>query len=344
MGGERDDVHRPGRDEREVRAEQDEMEHAASVAQHAVRQDLHQVERRQVAQHPPAQRDQPAVLEHAYLAPVLGLDVRRRLLERKRLRLEDCAAAALHHQVRQREIVAEARVDLDVVASPHRVDRTVPARHRAEPRLALAQLQLVAPVGALLVRAFRGFEPQLAAHVRDVGVREVAHEPAQGERRPHGVGIGECDHVTARLANREVLSRDLASPWRAEQPDARLVLRDTRDGVVGRIGRRVGRDDDLELVGRVVELEQVLEPAFDHALLVVRRNDHGHGRELAALTDGARAQARGERGGGGVPDMGPRKRAERRPEEQLHDDHSNRANRSQSAVSPSPRSNETGGS
>ena len=43
------------------------------------------------------------------------------------------------------------------------------------------------------------------------------------------------------------------------------MLRDTLDELVGRVGRRVGGDDDLELVGRVVELEQVLEPALDHA-------------------------------------------------------------------------------
>ena len=83
----------------------------------------------------PLQHDQPAVLEHPHLAPVLALVRRRRLLGRDRCRLVDGPAAVLDHQVRQREIVAEARVDLDVLRAAHRVDRAVPACHRAELRL-----------------------------------------------------------------------------------------------------------------------------------------------------------------------------------------------------------------
>src|SRR3712207_8828377 len=56
------------------------------------------------------------------------------------------------------EVVAVARVDVDVVRAAHRVDRAVAARDRAEPRLALAQPQLVAPVRALAVRPVRSEE------------------------------------------------------------------------------------------------------------------------------------------------------------------------------------------
>ena len=44
------------------------------------------------------------------------------------------------------------------------------------------------------------------------------------------------------------------------------------------IGGRVGGDDELELVGRIVEREQVLEPPLDHRLLVVGGDDHRHVR------------------------------------------------------------------
>ena len=56
------------------------------------------------------------MLEHADLAPVLVLDVPGRLLPRDRLGLDDGPAAALNEQVREGEVVPEARVELDVVA------------------------------------------------------------------------------------------------------------------------------------------------------------------------------------------------------------------------------------
>ena len=51
------------------------MQQAARVAEMPVREDLEQIRRPEPAQHLPAQHDQPAVLEHAHLAPVLVLDV-----------------------------------------------------------------------------------------------------------------------------------------------------------------------------------------------------------------------------------------------------------------------------
>ena len=92
------------------------------------------------------------MLEHPHLAPVLVLEIARRLLEGERVGRVDGPAPTLHHHVRKREVVAEPRVDLDVVGAPHGVDRAVAAGHRSEPGLLLAQPQLVAPVGALEVR------------------------------------------------------------------------------------------------------------------------------------------------------------------------------------------------
>ena len=116
-----------------------------------MRDHLDEVAERQALQHRAAQRDFPAVLEHAHLAPVLGLVRGRRLLERARLGLVDRPPARLHHPVGQGEVVAPLRVDLDVVGAADCVDRAVPAGDRAEPRLGLPLDELVAPVDAFSV-------------------------------------------------------------------------------------------------------------------------------------------------------------------------------------------------
>jgi hypothetical protein len=178
LAGQRRPIDVSSSGKRGARAEQREVQEAAPVAKHPVRDDLAEVEQVEPAQHPATERDQPAVLEHAHLAPVLRLDLGRRLLERDRLGLVDRATPALHHQVRQRQVVPEAWIDLDVVRAPHGIDRAVAARDGAERRFRLPQAQLVAPVGALPVRAVRGLEPELAADIPDLGIVEVADELA----------------------------------------------------------------------------------------------------------------------------------------------------------------------
>ena len=158
------------------------MEDAAAVAQQAVRHDLGQVAGRQAAEHRAPQGDLPAVLEHAHLAPVLGLVRRGRLLECVRGGLVHGAPARLHHPVGKREVVPPARVDLDVVRAVERVDRAVAARDRAEPRLGLAQLHLVAPVDALPVR--RRPRPRAAAARRRTRRRGRRGSRRAGAARP----------------------------------------------------------------------------------------------------------------------------------------------------------------
>ena len=269
-----------------------------------MRDDLEPVQRPEPAQHPAAQHDQPAVLEHPHLAPVLGLVRRRRLLERLRGGLVDGAAAALHHQVRQRQVVAEARVDLDVVLPPHRVDRAVAAGDRAEPRLGVAHGHLVAPVDALLVRAVGGQEPEPPADVRDVGVGERAHEHAQRVGRPGAVRVGERDDLARRSA-----ARRGPAPRPCRRADSRSPATPGYCSAISsvRSRRRVGGDDDLQLVARVVELEQVLDPPRDRRLLVVGGDDHRHRRLEVGLR--ARAAARRARAAPRTPDRG---RASRR--------------------------------
>ena len=72
----------------------------------------------------------------------------------------------------------------------------------------------------------------------------------------------------------------------------------------------------LELVGRVVEREQVLEPPLDHRLLVVGGDDHGHLRLDRLLADAPRANARECGGRERVDGVRPEERAEREPEEE----------------------------
>ena len=228
-----------------------------AVAEQPVRDDLERVQRPEPAQHLAAQHDQPAVLEHAHLAAVLGLVRRRRLLPRVRRRLVDGAPPALHHQVRQRQVVPEARVDLDVVAAAHGVDRAVAARDRAEPRLGAAHAHLVAPVEAFAVRAVGLQDLQLAADVRDVGIGEDADELPQRVGRPRRVRIREGHDLAVGLADGPVLRGHLAAARVRDHDDARVLQGD----LLGAVGRRIGRDDDLQLVLRVVELEQVLDRA-----------------------------------------------------------------------------------
>ena len=290
----------------------------AAVAEQPVRDHLDQVAERQPLQHRAAQRDLPAVLEHPHLAPVLGLVRRRRLLERARRRLVDRAPPRLHHPVGKREVVAPLRVDLDVVGPAHRVDRAVPARDRAEPRLRLALGQLVAPVEALLVRAVGRLEHEPAADVCDVRVGEVRDELPERVGSPGRVRVGEGDDLAARLAHGPVLGGDLAPAGVHDQPHA---ITEALDELVRAVGRGVGGDDELQLVGRVVEREQVLEPAFDHGLFVVGGDDHGHARLDRLLAHASGADARKRSGPERVGGVRPEERPEREPEEDLDHQH-----------------------
>jgi hypothetical protein len=67
-----------------------------------------------------------------------------------------------------------------------------------------------------------------------------------------------------------MLRRHLSLARALEQAHARLPRRDRADDRIGSIRRTVGGDDNLEPIGRVVELEQVLETPTDDRLLVVR--------------------------------------------------------------------------
>ena len=162
----------------------------------------------------------------------------------------------------KREVVPEARVDLDVVAAAQRVDRAVAAGDRAEARLLLAQPELVAPVDALLVRARR--RPRAAAGRRRRRRRD-RRGCATSCRSASGAQVAfASENATISLvglAHRAVLRGDLAAARAVEQADARLARRHGLDELVRPVGRRVRGDDDLELVAGIVEREQVRRAA-----------------------------------------------------------------------------------
>src|SRR4051794_36310107 len=139
LGREHHRVHPAVRGESDRGAEQDDVQQPGRVAEVPVRDQLDEVPERLAAQHLPPQDDQPAVLEHAHLAPELRLVRRRRLLRRDRVRLVDRAPATLDEQVGEREVVAEPRVDFDVVAPPQGVDRPEAAGRGVQQRLLRAQ-------------------------------------------------------------------------------------------------------------------------------------------------------------------------------------------------------------
>ncbi len=103
------------------------------AAYYPVRDELRRVQRTGRAKGAPGED----VAERAGDRPHLAACTRssgfgRRLLGRYRLGLVHGAPPALHHQVREAKVVAEARIDLDVVRAAHRVDRAVAAGDRAE--------------------------------------------------------------------------------------------------------------------------------------------------------------------------------------------------------------------
>ncbi len=206
-----------------------------------------------------------------YSASFVGVGTSKAL----RLGVVDGAAPALHHQVREREVVTEARIDLDVVRATYRIDRPVAARDRPEPRLLLAQPDLVAPVGALAVAA--------------VGRASARGAPPR-TRRPGQRSCGRACGARPTPTSRSRPKRRRSPPAsRAPRGPAPRPCRRGGSGSASRrsnpstissrpVARRVGGDDELEPLARIVEREQVLEPPRDHRLLVVGGDDHGHGR------------------------------------------------------------------
>ena len=97
--------------------------------------------------------DQPAVAKHAHLALELVTEVGGGFLGGNSVGHVRGEPAVLDHQIREGQVVAEARIDEDVGVAAHGIDRAIATRHRAHLRFPPAQGNLKAPVRALAVGA-----------------------------------------------------------------------------------------------------------------------------------------------------------------------------------------------
>ena len=116
-----------------------------------------------------------------------------------------------------------------------------------------------------------------------------------------------------------ILRSGLAPAWDPEQTHARVGGCERLDQVVGPIRRSVRDDHDLELVGRIVEGEQVLEAALDHERFIVGGDHERHGRLDVTQTDGSRPKASQPCDRQRVAHMRPAERSDGSPEERSRD-------------------------
>ena len=113
----------------------------------------------------------------------------------------------------------------------------------------------------------------------------MTHEAPQGVRLEEGGGVGEDQDLVARRLHAVVERARLATALgKDDDADAR-PLGPGQDGV-GAVAGPVRDEDDLELVVRVVELDQVRELGGKARLLVVGGHHEADARE------GLRAQGR----------------------------------------------------
>src|SRR5687767_2305143 len=134
------------------------MERSRRVANHAVRDEGGEVERRLPARIRKSAGEHlaPGLRQHAHLPRPLGLRRRQTLFARACARVVDGAEAPPPQAVGEPEVVTASRLELDESGAPNGVDPSVSGRDRAAQGFLLAQPELVAPVEALAVGAIAG--------------------------------------------------------------------------------------------------------------------------------------------------------------------------------------------
>ena len=158
---------------------------------------------------------------------------------------------------------------------------------------------------------------QVAGDAGNAGIGEPRHHRPQRPRRQRLAHVGEQQHLAGGAGAHAVERGRLAA--------ARLVAHHghaaaraggvARGDAVGLVGRAVGEDDDVELVGGIVERQQRVELGWQIAGGVVRGDTGGHRRQPGLVA--ARAQRREARQDGdenGIAYIGveqERERAER---------------------------------
>ena len=115
--------------------------------------------------------------------------------------------------------------------------------------------------------------------VADARIREGRDQPAHGIRAVHRVGVGEHDDLTPRLFQQSVERGRLAGArFLPEEGDARILLREAHQHLIGAIGGGVGDHHHVQKPARIILVELVANGGFDVRRLVVRRDHHGNAR------------------------------------------------------------------
>ena len=213
------------------------------------------------------------------------------------------------------------RLQLLVERSADRVDGAVGGGLRVDGALVGAHPHLVAPVDPLLVRAVVGVDQlHLAGDHAHLGVGVRPDDAAHRVGVPDGVGVAHADDLAGRLPGRPVERRHLAAA-RADQ-QLHTAVGVALDDLVGAVARRVGRDDDLHQLPRVVQRQRVVQLALDHRLLVVGGDQERHRRQDVRSGNGTRPHAREQGDEQRVADVRPDDRPEAHPEHDLEqEDH-----------------------
>ena len=241
-------------------AERDQVEERRRVAQRAVRVDLERVQRPVAArrEHPvararcPTARSSSAACGRTRPRSSAPCAPRRPRRARRRARQPRFVSS----NGNERSWLRDASRTMIGVAA-HRVDRAVSGRDAAELRLELAHRHLVAPVGALLVRAVavRRSAPG-RRRSRPWGRRTARRACAARPGAQNAFASENASTSPSRLATAGVLGRDLAAAAEVEHAVGARLARE----LDGAVRRPVGGDDQLEPVARVVERERVARP------------------------------------------------------------------------------------
>ena len=212
-------------------------------------------------------------------------DRRRRLFARDGVRVvHDRAAGAQACHERNDEVVDErVAADAGEERPADRVNRPVRTEQRAEAALAPLEERFVLPIHAVDVAAGRWIgQHEPPAHHADLGRSEPAHEAPDRGRIRERVRVRQHDDVAGELAEGGIDHRRLPAPIRIiDQPDARVGVL-ANDGR-GAVGAAVRRDDDLELLRRIVERQRVGQAIGDRRLFVIRRDEERHARKFVRI-------------------------------------------------------------
>ena len=127
---------------------------------------------------------------------------------------------------------------------------------------------LAEPANGILAR---GLVAEVASDCADLRIREGRDQRPQRVGSEERIRIREDDDLARRALERGIERLILAVTREVQDLDARIG---EGAGAIDRgIARSVRGDDDLDPVGRIVELAEVLELLANHGLLVMGRED-----------------------------------------------------------------------